>query len=104
MPGAGQLYNKERAKGFLLIGLTTAVMLAFFVGVTLALARIIPPGATSLTPTEASALMHRLMAEHKSYFLAFQYLALAIWGYGVVDAYLGARDRARGLPSAGVPR
>ena len=92
IPGAGQLYNREKVKGWILIGLTVLVVVSAFIGVMAALLAIIPPG-TVVTQEQTQALMNRLMVEKGTYFSSFSYLILAIWGYGILDAFLGARDR-----------
>ena len=94
MPGAGQMYNKERAKGLVLIFLTLGVMAGFAIGLTLAMSQILPPGMIP-TELETRAMVTRLSVEHATFFSAFGWLSLAIWGFAVLDAYWGARDRIR---------
>ncbi len=94
MPGAGQLYNKERAKGLVLILLTLGVMAGFSIGLALAMSQILPPGAIP-TELEMRAMATRLSVERATFFSSFGWLTFAIWAFGVLDAYWGARDRIR---------
>ncbi len=99
LPGAGQIYNKERKKGYALVLLLGAVVFAFSIGLGLAMAQIMPPDATVLSKEETQALAQRILNERGGYLQAFFYLTMAIWIYGVVDAYLGAREREGVTPA-----
>jgi TM2 domain-containing membrane protein YozV len=92
VPGAGQIYNKEKVKGFVFIALFSLVLLGFFVGISAALLSIVPPGMV-LSIEEAQGYANRLMEEKGAFIQTFWFLILAIWGYGILDAFLGARAR-----------
>jgi hypothetical protein len=95
LPGAGQMYNKERLKGLVLMILTGDVTLAFSFGLTAVLAKELPPAPTVLSNLEVRALVTRIMVEHEGFVSSFGWLMTGIWVYGVLDAYWGARARSK---------
>lgn len=93
IPGAGQLYNKEKAKGWVLMLLTAAVTLSFFFGLTAAVARVLPATPSILSTEEIKAIVTRVMTEHETFVSSFGWLTTGIWVYSVLDAYWGARSK-----------
>lgn len=98
IPGAGQFYNKEKTKGLILISLFVLVILGFMVSLSVSLAQMLPPGGV-VAPDQLQAMAEELMEDHGAFITTFWYLILAIWGYSIVDAYLGARDLAKAAQS-----
>lgn len=96
-PGAGQLYNREFRKGLILIGLTLLLVVSLFLGAGVEIARRLPPDLAAFDRVQARMLSEQLLQENAGFFMAFQLLMLSVWLYGMVDAYMGARDR---LPPA----
>lgn len=99
IPGAGQFYNKEKTKGLILIGLFVLVILGFMVSLSVSLAQMLPPGGV-VSPDQLQILAEELMEDHGAFITTFWYLIVAIWGYSIIDAYLGARDLAKATPVA----
>lgn len=94
IPGAGQFYNKDKTKGLILLSLFVLVILGFMVSLSVSLAQMLPPGGV-VAPEQLQGLAQELMDNHGTFIRTFWYLVLAIWGYSVIDAYLGARDLAK---------
>ncbi|MBI4396185.1 MAG: hypothetical protein HY548_03750 [Elusimicrobia bacterium] len=94
-PGAGQLYNREFRKGVILISLTFLVSLSLLLGAGVEVARNLPPDLSMFDTSHARAITEKIMLENAGFFMTFQVLVLAIWGYGVIDAFLGARERQK---------
>ena len=94
VPGAGQIYNKEKGKGVVLMALFFLVILGFMMTLSVSLAALLPPDLT-VSPEQVRGLVEGIMEEKSEFITTFWYLTLAIWGYGVLDAYLGARDRVK---------
>jgi hypothetical protein len=94
VPGAGQIYNKEKGKGIVLMSLFFLVILGFMVSVTVSLSAVIPPSLV-ISPEQMRVLAENVLEEKSGFITAFWYLTLAIWAYGILDAYLGARDRLK---------
>jgi hypothetical protein len=91
IPGAGQLYNKEKAKGVMLMVLFFLVILGFMMTLSVALSAFLPPDMV-VSPDQVRGFVEQIVEEKSAFVNTFWYLTLAIWGYGILDAYLGARD------------
>ncbi|MBL8023831.1 MAG: hypothetical protein JNK54_06065 [Elusimicrobia bacterium] len=91
IPGAGQIYNKEKAKGVALMVLFFLVIMGFMMTVTVALAAFLPLDGV-VSPEQVRGFVEQIVEERTAFVNTFWYLTLAIWGYGILDAYLGARD------------
>lgn len=91
VPGAGQIYNKEKGKGVVLMVLFFFVILGFMMTLTVSLAALIPPDMM-VSPEHVRGMVEGIIEEKSGFITAFWYLTLAIWAYGILDAYLGARD------------
>ncbi len=98
-PGAGQMYNKEKVKGVVLMVLFFLVILGFMISLSVSLAALLPPGI-EVSPEQVRGMVESILEEKGAFINTFWYLILAIWGYGILDAYLGARDllKARAAP------
>jgi hypothetical protein len=94
VPGAGQFYNKEKTKGLILLSLFVLVILGFMVSLSVSLAQMLPPGGV-VAPEQLQVMAEELMENQGAFIRTFWYLVLAIWGYSIIDAYLGARDLAK---------
>lgn len=94
VPGAGQMYNKEKGKGVVLMVLFFLVIFGFVITLSVSLGALLPPGLT-VSPEQVRGLMEGILEEKSGFITTFWYLTLAIWGYSILDAYLGARDRVK---------
>jgi|SRR5579864_165636 len=96
-PGVGQLYNKEFKKGAILIGVSMVVLAISGVWYYKALQPYIPNDLTTVDPQAMEQLMRNatgqvaLKGSHA--LLASEGVLMALWLYGVVDAYLVASRR-----------
>lgn len=105
VPGAGQIYNKEKAKGVVLMVLFFLVIAGFMVTLTVSLSALLPPDMI-VSPEQVRGLVEGIMEEKSGFITSFWYLTLAIWAYGILDAYLGAKDLLKACvekPQAGDP-
>lgn len=104
-PGAGQLYNREFRKAVVLIALTTLITLSFMIGAEAEILRRLPDDITGVSFEQVRAAIKDVLDQRSDYVTAFNVLMLASWLYSVVDAYLGAKDRAnRGGSKSGAER
>lgn len=90
-PGAGQFYNKEKVKGFVLMALFFLVILGFILTLSFALSAMLP-AAMMVSPEQVRDMVEEIIEQKSGFITTFWYLTLAIWVYGILDAYLGARD------------
>lgn len=102
VPGAGQMYNKEKVKGVVLMVLFFLVIFGFMIRLSVSLAMLLPPGV-AVPPEQLRGLMESILEEKSGFITAFWYLTLAIWGYSILDAYLGARDRVKARSAKSPP-
>jgi hypothetical protein len=91
VPGAGQIYNKEKVKGVLLMVLFFLVIVGFMITISVSLAAQLSPNM-AVSPEQVRIMVETIIDEKSGFITSFWYLTLAIWGYGILDAYLGARD------------
>lgn len=94
-PGVGQLYNREFKKGWALIIFTLVICILFFGALTKATVQMLPPHVTVITPEMAQQILQKLLEKNPTPFHMFKFIILILWVYGIVDAYIGARKRAR---------
>lgn len=104
LPGSGQIYNGEKKKGMVFIGATLGLAFASFVALTLVMARMMPPGGGLISVLEAKAMVTRLWVEHGQMLTVFEWLFTGLWVVCVLDAFLGARAKARREAEAAAPR
>lgn len=95
LPGAGQVFNKEKVKGFVFMGLFFALSVALVVVTVWGILPLLPPGGSPLSMLEIRALTTRLMVEKGTPIETVWWGLIAVWVYGILDAFLGARARAR---------
>ncbi len=98
VPGAGQIYNKEKVKGVVLMILFLLVIFGFMITLSVSLAALLPPDM-AVSPEQVRDLVEGIVEERSGFITTFWYLTLAIWGYGILDAYLGARDLVKARSS-----
>lgn len=103
VPGAGQMYNKEKVKGVVLMVLFFLVIFGFMITLSVSMAALLPPDLT-VSPEQVRGLVEGIMEEKSGFITTFWYLTLAIWGYGILDAYLGARDRVNARAAKTTPK
>lgn len=92
-PGAGQLANGQTAKGWVVIGVSTLLLILFFIQ----LASVIPPVYHALSagvePVIDEAYMDKLYN-----MLRIVLLAVLVWLYAIVDAVIvGGRKSKEGV-------
>jgi hypothetical protein len=96
LPGAGQLFNKEKIKGVVLMALFLALSVALVVVIVAAVLPILPDtGGAPLSLDEARAFTTRVWVERGDSISGVWWGLMAVWVYGILDAFLGARARAR---------
>ena len=103
VPGAGQIYNKEKVKGVVLMILFLLVIFGFMITLSVSLAALLPPDM-AVSPEQVRDLVEGIVEERSGFITAFWYLTLAIWGYGILDAYLGARDLVKARSAKSTPK
>lgn len=86
-PGAGQIYNGDRLKGYLLIALGLIISLLLILKVIVIFTGYYQ-GILAEHPTGAPGAA---ISEELPSILLFLGLLLALWVYSMVDAYLGGR-------------
>jgi len=88
-PGAGQIYNRERAKGLVFIAVSGLAGLVFMVKAAGILIEGLGADPAALSLDEMQALSDRLQGNP---ILAASSLVLTlVWLWGIIDAYRGAR-------------
>ena len=93
-PGVGQLYNKEFKKGFILIGLSVGLLIAFSVWLSKAALAYLPGDISTVDRAMLQGIIQtHIVADHPGTFYTYEILLAALWIYGIVDAYLGGMKR-----------
>lgn len=91
-PGTGQIYNRQRAKGWLLIAATLVIVSAAVYRAAVAAFEV----AVSTPPDEILsnifAIANGIMEANKAYLDRVLLAFAVIWVYGIVDAYINAGD------------
>jgi len=95
LPGAGQMFNREKIKGGVLMALFLALSVALCVLVVWAVLPHIPRDGATMSFLEVQALGTRVMVEKGRSIEATWWAMITVWVYGIFDAFLGARARAR---------
>lgn len=95
LPGAGQMFNREKIKGGVLMVLFLALSVALCVLVVLGVLPHIPRDGSTMSFLEVQALGTRVMVEKGRSIEATWWAMITVWVYGILDAFLGARARAR---------
>lgn len=92
-PGAGQLYNKEIKKGWILIGTSLLVMFSLSLNLSARIRELLPENITQIDTGTIRSTLEQLMRNPPEYFKYFNIFMSALWAYSVVDAFFGARHR-----------
>lgn len=92
-PGAGQLYNKDFRKGFVMIGLTILLVLSFMISVAPRLEDKMGEKSQKIDMAAARKISEEVMLDSPGTFRTFNMLMTAVWIFAIVDAYLGAKNR-----------
>ncbi|MBK6880757.1 MAG: hypothetical protein IPO76_04450 [Elusimicrobia bacterium] len=95
LPGAGQMFNREKIKGVALMVLFLALSVALCVLVVFAVLPHIPRDGSTMSYLEVQALGTRVMVEKGRSIEATWWAMITVWAFGILDAFLGARARAR---------
>lgn len=95
-PGVGQLYNRQFKKGWILMGLSLLVLVAFSIWLSRAALPYLPSLVQKLEPKMLREVIQtHVVKEHPVSFYAYQLILAGLWAYGVADAYWQARQRLR---------
>lgn len=97
-PGVGQIYNREFKKGWILIGFSLVILLAFLVWVGKAAVPYVPAGLEKVDLEMARQIRGAILGEHPVVFRTYQGLLIGLWLIGVVDAFFGAWRRRQATP------
>jgi TM2 domain-containing membrane protein YozV len=89
-PGAGQLYNRQRVKGAALIAATLGLVAAMTYGAADAVFQAVSVMPPDEVLNDLYGLARRILEENARLFRATGWALLAVWVYGIVDAYLKA--------------
>ena len=96
-PGLGQIYNREYAKGGLLLFASIGSFLWFSRTVTQALALILPgnPEQWATDKTVFREAVVKVVEKNPDMFVTFEVLIVLVWVFGILDAYFTARRRIK---------
>ena len=93
-PGVGQLYNKEFKKGFILIGVSIGLLIAFSYWLSQAAMIYLPSDINTVDRAMLRSIIQtHIVADHPGTFYTYELLLGGLWIYGIVDAYLGGMRR-----------
>jgi diadenosine tetraphosphate (Ap4A) HIT family hydrolase len=90
-PGAGQIRNRQFAKGFALVGLTLAAAGYLLVRMLTEVLRLMPTDGSVIDPLSAWDMASEIQARNQGTFSTLSFVLLALWIYGTLDAWLVAR-------------
>ena len=96
-PGVGQIVNKELRKGLLLLFASLGSFFYFSRIVTDPLERLLPgtPDQWHQNQEALKAAIMTLIQKTPGLFLTFHLFLILLWVFGVVDAYLTAKNRKK---------
>jgi hypothetical protein len=94
-PGAGQIRNRQYAKGFALVGVTLATAGFLLVRMLTEVLRLLPADGSVLDPSSAWDMASQIQGRNQGAFSTLSFLLLALWVYGTVDAWFGAKRAQR---------
>jgi hypothetical protein len=92
-PGTGQMYNREFAKGLVLILLTFLFGLSLLMGAGAEILQKLPADGPAWDTSQVQQILEQIRLKNAGLVTTFNLLMTVTWVYGVVDAYLGAKDR-----------
>jgi hypothetical protein len=90
-PGAGQIRNRQFAKGLALVGLTLAAAGYLLVRMLSEVLRLLPTDGSVIDPLSAWDMASEIQERNHGEYLAASLVLLALWIYGTWDAWLVAR-------------
>ncbi|MBF0475792.1 MAG: hypothetical protein HQK59_08155 [Deltaproteobacteria bacterium] len=92
LPGVGQLYNRQIAKGCLLIAITTVLFIALFMLMATDLYSVINSMDTIQSSPEAvNDVLAKVRNRDHTYLWAVSSILFAVWAISVVDAFRHGR-------------
>ena len=94
-PGAGQIRNRQYAKGIALVGLTLATAGYLLVRMLTEVLRLLPTDGSVIDPASAWDMASEIQARNTGTFSTLSFVLLALWVYGTVDAWFGAKRAQR---------
>jgi diadenosine tetraphosphate (Ap4A) HIT family hydrolase len=94
-PGAGQIRNRQFAKGFVLVGLTLATAGYLLVRMLTEVLRLLPTDGSVIDPLSAWDMASEIQARSQGTFSTLSFVLLALWIYGTWDAWFVARRNGR---------
>jgi diadenosine tetraphosphate (Ap4A) HIT family hydrolase len=94
-PGAGQIRNRQYAKGLALVGAVLATAGTLLVRMLTEVLRVLPTDGTFVDPFSAWDLAREIQDQNRGEFLAFSLVLLALWIYATWDAWRVARRSVR---------
>lgn len=97
-PGAGQFFNRDFKKGAVLTLLTLLLGLSLLLGLGRELIRALPPDPSPFNPEQVRAVRDAMVQANPRLYGTYSTLLSLTWIFGVVDAWLGARERTAPPP------
>lgn len=92
-PGAGQLANGQKTKGWIVIGVSTLFLILFFIQISSAIPPIYNALSAGVEPVIDEAYMNKVYN-----ILRIVLLAVLVWLYAIVDAVIvGGRKFKEGV-------
>jgi hypothetical protein len=100
-PGVGQIYNREFKKGFVLMGISLVLAVAFFAWLHMAIFGQLSSDPMVMSPEQLARVMESfntdVLKNHLGTVIIYMAGILLVWIYGVIDAYLNASRRYAAL-------
>ncbi len=93
-PGAGQFYNREFKKGLALVFLTLLLGVSLMIGLGRDIAQSLPTDPSPFDPEQIRRVRDIILQANPRFYRNYSMLLTATWLFSVVDAALGARERA----------
>jgi TM2 domain-containing membrane protein YozV len=92
-PGAGQFYNREFKKGFLMTSLTILLSVSLVIGLGRTLLQNLPQVTSPFDPQQMKVLRDAILQANPRLYGTYSLLLTATWIFSILDAFLGARER-----------
>lgn len=100
LPGTGQIYNRERFKGYVLMGVFLLLSVALFVAILVSVVGLLPPNVASMSFVQLQDYVEQLEVEDIAALRWLWWATVAVWAYGIFDAFLGGLARRKAEPSS----
>ncbi len=97
-PGAGQFFNRDVKKGLALTFLTALLGLSLTIGLGKVLVQAEPTDTMYFDLEQMRRDKNAKLAAKPSHYGTYSLLLTLTWVFGVVDAFLGARERQHPAP------